>query len=204
MKVDLLLGLQWGDEGKGKIVDVLTSKYDIIARFQGGPNAGHTLVFNNKKHVLHTIPSGIFHKNKINLIGNGVVIDPVILCKEILNIRNENIKISETLLISKKAHLILPTHRILDAASEMSKGKNKIGSTLKGIGPTYMDKTGRNGFRVGELENKKWKDKYVELRDKHIELIKFFKVNLNFNLKKLEEEFFQSVDELKKIDFVDS
>jgi len=204
MKVDLLLGLQWGDEGKGKIVDVLTSKYDIIARFQGGPNAGHTLVFNNKKYVLHTIPSGIFHKNKINLIGNGVVIDPVILCKEILNIRNENIKVSETLLISKKAHLILPTHRILDAASEMSKGKNKIGSTLKGIGPTYMDKTGRNGFRVGELENKKWKDKYVELRDKHIELIKFFKVNLNFNLKKLEEEFFQSVDELKKIDFVDS
>ena len=204
MKVDLLLGLQWGDEGKGKIVDVLTSKYDIIARFQGGPNAGHTLVFNNKKYVLHTIPSGIFHKNKINLIGNGVVIDPVILCKEILNIRNENIKISETLLISKKAHLILPTHRILDAASEMSKGKNKIGSTLKGIGPTYMDKTGRNGFRVGELESKKWKDKYVELRDKHIELIKFFKVNLNFNLKKLEEEFFQSVDELKKIDFVDS
>jgi|TARA_B100002019_G_scaffold234487_1_gene208698 adenylosuccinate synthase len=204
MKVDLLLGLQWGDEGKGKIVDVLTSKYDIIARFQGGPNAGHTLVFNNKKYVLHTIPSGIFHKNKINLIGNGVVIDPVILCEEILNIRNENIKISETLLISKKAHLILPTHRILDAASEMSKGKNKIGSTLKGIGPTYMDKTGRNGFRVGELENKKWKDKYVELRDKHIELIKFFKVNLNFNLKKLEEEFFQSVDELKKIDFVDS
>ena len=204
MKVDLLLGLQWGDEGKGKIVDVLTSKYDIIARFQGGPNAGHTLVFNNKKYVLHTIPSGIFHKNKINLIGNGVVIDPVILCKEILNIRNENIKISETLLISKKAHLILPTHRILDAASEMSKGKNKIGSTLKGIGPTYMDKTGRNGFRVGELENKKWKDKYVELRDKHIELIKFFKVNLNFNLKKLEEDFFQSVDELKKIDFVDS
>ena len=204
MKVDLLLGLQWGDEGKGKIVDVLTSKYDIIARFQGGPNAGHTLVFNNKKYVLHTIPSGIFHKNKINLIGNGVVIDPVILCKEILNVRNENIKISETLLISKKAHLILPTHRILDAASEMSKGKNKIGSTLKGIGPTYMDKTGRNGFRVGELENKKWKDKYVELRDKHIELIKFFKVNLNFNLKKLEEEFFQSVDELKKIDFVDS
>ena len=182
----------------------MTSKYDIIARFQGGPNAGHTLVFNNKKYVLHTIPSGIFHKNKINLIGNGVVIDPVILCKEILNIRNENIKISETLLISKKAHLILPTHRILDAASEMSKGKNKIGSTLKGIGPTYMDKTGRNGFRVGELENKKWKDKYVELRDKHIELIKFFKVNLNFNLKKLEEEFFQSVDELKKIDFVDS
>ena len=141
MKVDLLLGLQWGDEGKGKIVDVLTSKYDIIARFQGGPKAGHTLVFNNKKYVLHTIPSGIFHKNKINLIGNGVVIDPVILCKEILNIKNENIKISETLLISKKAHLILPTHRILDAASEMSKGKNKIGSTLKGIGPTSVSYT---------------------------------------------------------------
>ena len=121
MRVDLLLGLQWGDEGKGKIVDVLTSKYDIIARFQGGPNAGHTLVFNNKKYVLHTIPSGIFHKNKINLIGNGVVIDPVILCKEILNIKNENIKISETLLISKKAHLILPTHRILDATKKLLK-----------------------------------------------------------------------------------
>ena len=157
MAVDLLLGLQWGDEGKGKIVDVLTSKYDIIARFQGGPNAGHTLVFNEKKYVLNTIPSGIFHKEKINLIGNGVVIDPVILNKEIENIKSENVDISKTLFISRKAHLILPTHRLLDAASEKSKGKNKIGSTLKGIGPTYMDKTGRNGFRVGVLENDNWK-----------------------------------------------
>ena len=154
MAVDLLLGLQWGDEGKGKIVDVLTSNYDIIARFQGGPNAGHTLVFNDKKYVLHTIPSGIFHNDKINLIGNGVVTDPVILNKEIENIKEENVDISKTLFISRKAHLILPTHRLLDAASEKSKGKNKIGSTLKGIGPTYMDKTGRNGFRVGDLESK--------------------------------------------------
>ena len=155
MSIDLLLGLQWGDEGKGKIVDVLTSKYKIVARFQGGPNAGHTLVFNNKKHVLHTIPSGIFHENKINIIGNGVVIDPVILKNELKTLELEGINYNKSLLISRKAHLILPTHRLIDAASEKSKGKNKIGSTLKGIGPTYMDKTGRNGFRVGDLENKK-------------------------------------------------
>jgi adenylosuccinate synthase len=140
MSIDLLLGLQWGDEGKGKIVDVLTSGYKIIARFQGGPNAGHTLVFNGKTHVLHTIPSGIFHKNKINIIGNGVVIDPVILRNELKNLDAEGIDYKKSLLISRKAHLILPTHRLLDAASEKSKGKNKIGSTLKGIGPAYMDK----------------------------------------------------------------
>ncbi len=204
MAVDLLLGLQWGDEGKGKIVDVLTSKYDIIARFQGGPNAGHTLVFNDKKYVLHTIPSGIFHDNKINLIGNGVVIDPVILNKEIEKIKNEVSNISESLFISRKAHLILPTHRLLDAASEKSKGKNKIGSTLKGIGPTYMDKTGRNGFRIGDLENDNWQNKYKELSKKHQQLISFYNVELNFCLAELENEFFEAIKELRKIKFVDS
>ena len=204
MAIDLLLGLQWGDEGKGKIVDVLTSNYDIIARFQGGPNAGHTLVFNDKKYVLHTIPSGIFHNDKINLIGNGVVIDPVILNKEIENINKENVNISKTLFISRKAHLILPTHRLLDAASEKSKGKNKIGSTLKGIGPTYMDKTGRNGFRVGDLESENWKIKYYELSKKHQQLIDFYNVELDFRLEDLEVEFFDAIEKLKRINFVDS
>jgi adenylosuccinate synthase len=204
MKVDLLLGLQWGDEGKGKIVDVLTSNYDIIARFQGGPNAGHTLVFNNKKYVLHTIPSGIFHENKINLIGNGVVIDPIILQSEIDKIKSENVNIYSSLFISRKAHLILPTHRLLDAASEKSKGKNKIGSTLKGIGPTYMDKTGRNGFRIGDLENAQWKNKYFELTKKHQKLIDFYEVDLDYNLEKLHNEFFDSIENLKKIQFIDS
>ena len=204
MAVDLLLGLQWGDEGKGKIVDVLTSNYDVIARFQGGPNAGHTIVFNDKKYVLHTIPSGIFHNDKINLIGNGVVIDPVILNREIENIIEENVDICKTLFISRKAHLILPTHRLLDAASEKSKGKNKIGSTLKGIGPTYMDKTGRNGFRVGDLENENWKSKYHELSKKHQQLIDFYNVELDFSLKDLEIEFFDAIEKLKRINFVDS
>jgi len=204
MAVDLLLGLQWGDEGKGKIVDVLTSKYDIIARFQGGPNAGHTLVFNDKKYVLHTIPSGIFHDDKINLIGNGVVIDPVILNKEIENIRAEEVDISKSLLISRKAHLILPTHRLIDAASEKAKGKNKIGSTLKGIGPTYMDKTGRNGFRVGDLESENWKTKYEQLSQKHKQLISFYNVELDYNLEELENEFFEAIKKLRKIKFIDS
>ena len=204
MKVDLLLGLQWGDEGKGKIVDVLTSNYDIIARFQGGPNAGHTLVFNKKKYVLHTIPSGIFHENKINIIGNGVVIDPIILQKEIDKIKSENVNIYSSLFISRKAHLILPTHRLLDAASEKFKGKNKIGSTLKGIGPTYMDKTGRNGFRIGDLENDQWKNKYYELTKKHQKLIDFYEVDLDYNLEKLHNEFFDSIENLKKIRFIDS
>ena len=204
MKIDLLLGLQWGDEGKGKIVDVLTSDYDIIARFQGGPNAGHTLVFNNKRYVLHTIPSGIFHENKINIIGNGVVIDPIILQSEIDKIKSENINIYNSLFISRKAHLILPTHRLLDAASEKSKGKNKIGSTLKGIGPTYMDKTGRNGFRIGNLESDKWKNKYYELTKKHQKLIDFYEVDLEYNLEKLHNEFFDSIENLKKIRFIDS
>jgi adenylosuccinate synthase len=157
-KVDVLLGLQWGDEGKGKIVDVLTPKYDIIARFQGGPNAGHTLEFDGIKHVLHTIPSGIFREDTLNIVGNGVVIDPVIFQREIEALKPFNIDVKSRLLISNKAHLILPTHRLLDAASEQAKGKSKIGSTLKGIGPTYMDKTGRNGIRVGDLELDNWND----------------------------------------------
>ena len=204
MSIDLLLGLQWGDEGKGKIVDVLTSGYKIIARFQGGPNAGHTLVFNGKKHVLHTIPSGIFHENKVNIIGNGVVIDPVILRNELKNLEAEGIDYKKSLLISRKAHLILPTHRILDATSEKSKGKNKIGSTLKGIGPTYMDKTGRNGFRVGDLESENWIEKYSELKSKHKRLIDFFNVSLEYNFEELEKEFFESIKNLKSLNFIDS
>jgi adenylosuccinate synthase len=199
-----LLGLQWGDEGKGKIVDVLTSGYKIIARFQGGPNAGHTLVFNGKKHVLHTIPSGIFHENKINIIGNGVVIDPVILRNELKNLDAEGINYKKSLLISRKAHLILPTHRLIDAASEKSKGKNKIGSTLKGIGPAYMDKTGRNGFRVGDLESENWKEKYSELKSKHIRLIDYYNVSLDYNFNDLEKDFFESIKNLKDLNFIDS
>ena len=201
MKVDVLLGLQWGDEGKGKIVDVLTNNYDIIARFQGGPNAGHTLEFDGIKHVLHTIPSGIFHKGIINLIGNGVVIDPVIFENEINSINKLNIEISE-LLISKKAHLILPTHKLLDAASEKAKGKNKIGSTLKGIGPTYMDKTGRNGLRVGDVNSSNFNEKYEKLKNKHIELLKFY--DYEYNLEELESIWFKSLDTLKKFKHIDS
>ena len=202
--VDLLLGLQWGDEGKGKIVDVLTKEYDIIARFQGGPNAGHTLEFDGIKHVLHTIPSGIFHKNAINVVGNGVVIDPVIFKKELDNLEKFNIDIESKLLISRKAHLILPTHRLLDAASEASKGKAKIGSTLKGIGPTYMDKTGRNGMRVGDLEFDDWKTKYRALANKHEAMIDFYDVDIEYNLKELEAEFCEGVETLKKLTFIDS
>jgi adenylosuccinate synthase len=204
MSVDLLLGLQWGDEGKGKIVDVLTESYDIIARFQGGPNAGHTLEFEGIKHVLHTIPSGIFHPSAINLIGNGVVIDPVIFKKELENLAPYYIDFSTKLLISKKAHLILPTHRLLDAASEASKGKAKIGSTLKGIGPTYMDKTGRNGMRVGDILTKSWKDRYRTLIQKHIKMLDFHNVDLEYDLNELETQFFESIETLKKCQIVDS
>lgn len=204
MTVDLLLGLQWGDEGKGKIVDVLTSKYDIIARFQGGPNAGHTLEFDGIKHVLRTIPSGIFHKNSINIIGNGVVIDPVVFQKELEGLEKFNIDIKSRLLISRKAHLILPTHRLLDAASEASKGKAKIGSTLKGIGPTYMDKTGRNGIRVGDIELADFEERYRTLADKHQAMIAFYDVDLQYDLKELEEEFFAAVKALKELTFIDS
>jgi adenylosuccinate synthase len=201
MKADVLLGLQWGDEGKGKIVDVLTSKYDIIARFQGGPNAGHTLEFDGIKHVLHTIPSGIFHAGVINLIGNGVVIDPVIFEKEIIDIKALNIPMSE-LLISKKAHLILPTHKLLDAASEKAKGKEKIGSTLKGIGPTYMDKTGRNGLRVGDISATDFEKRYEKLKHKHIQLLNFF--DFEYELENLEKVWFDSLETLKSFDHIES
>ena len=204
MTVDLLLGLQWGDEGKGKIVDVLTSKYDIIARFQGGPNAGHTLEFDGIKHVLRTIPSGIFHSNNINLIGNGVVIDPVVFKSEIDGLAKFNLDLKSKLFISRKAHLILPTHRLLDAASEIAKGKGKIGSTLKGIGPTYMDKTGRNGIRVGDIELEDFKERYRALADKHESMIAFYGVELQYNLAELEKEFFEAIEDLKKLDFIDS
>lgn len=202
--VDLLLGLQWGDEGKGKIVDVLTKDYDIIARFQGGPNAGHTLEFDGIKHVLHTIPSGIFHPNAQNVVGNGVVIDPVIFKRELDNLARFNIDFKQKLLISRKAHLILPTHRLLDAASETSKGKAKIGSTLKGIGPTYMDKTGRNGMRVGDLELPNWKEKYRALANKHQAMIAFYDVEIQYDLKELEAEFFDGISSLTKLSFIDS
>ena len=204
MAVDLLLGLQWGDEGKGKIVDVLTKNYDIIARFQGGPNAGHTLIFDGNKHVLHTIPSGIFHESAMNLVGNGVVIDPVIFKKELDNLSKFEIDFKSKLLISRKAHLILPTHRLLDAASETSKGKAKIGSTLKGIGPTYMDKTGRNGMRVGDLELDNWKEKYKTLTAKHIKMLDFFDVDIQYDIHELELEFCRAVDSLKELTFIDS
>ena len=204
MSIDLLLGLQWGDEGKGKIVDVLTTNYDIIARFQGGPNAGHTLKFDGFSHVLHTIPSGIFHPTALNLIGNGVVIDPVIFQTEIEKLAPFNIDFPNKLLISKKAHLILPTHRLLDAASEASKGKAKIGSTLKGIGPTYMDKTGRNGIRVGDILLPDWKERYENLKTKHLKMLDFYEGKIEFELSILEDAFFNAIDELKKLPFVDS
>jgi len=204
MTVDLLLGLQWGDEGKGKIVDVLTHSYDIIARFQGGPNAGHTLEFDKNKHVLHTIPSGIFHSKAANLIGNGVVIDPIVFIKEIENLMPYNIDFNKKLMISKKAHLIIPTHRILDAASEASKGKAKIGSTLKGIGPTYMDKTGRNGIRVGDILDSDWKEKYKRLKKKHLDLIKCYNFSIEFDLEDLEPNFFRCIERLRNFKIIDS
>ena len=202
-KVNLLLGLQWGDEGKGKIVDVLTKEHEIIARFQGGPNAGHTLVFDGQKHVLHTIPSGIFHDKALNIVGNGVVIDPVIFKKELDNLSKHNIDFTKKIVLSRKAHLILPTHRLLDAASETAKGKAKIGSTLKGIGPTYMDKTGRNGFRLGDLELKDWKARYEKLRDKHLKMLSHYDVQIQFDINELEQDFFESLEVVKQIPFVD-
>lgn len=202
MPVDVLLGLQWGDEGKGKIVDVLTPKYNVIARFQGGPNAGHSLEFNGIKHVLHTIPSGIFHKESINLVGNGVVIDPIIIKKEIDKLIEMGVDVKSRLLISRKAHLILPTHRLLDAASEAAKGVSKIGSTLKGIGPTYMDKTGRNGLRVGDTHSKDFKSRYQALVAKHAELLSFY--NFEYNLADFEPQWFEGIELLKSLTQVDS
>ncbi len=204
MAINLLLGLQWGDEGKGKIVDVLTSDYDIIARFQGGPNAGHTLIFDGYKHVLHTIPSGIFHKTAVNVVGNGVVIDPVIFKNELDNLDKFNLDFESKLLISRKAHLILPTHRLLDAASEAAKGKSKIGSTLKGIGPTYMDKTGRNGLRVGDLEMDDWQERFDALTQKHLKMLEFQGIELEYNLEELHAEFNKGIERLKQLTFIDS
>ena len=202
MGVDVLLGLQWGDEGKGKIVDVLTPQYDIIARFQGGPNAGHTLEFEGIKHVLHTIPSGIFRNDVMNIIGNGVVIDPVILQKEIKQLEKLNVDVQSKLLISKKAHLILPTHKLLDQASEIAKGKQKIGSTLKGIGPTYMDKTGRNGLRIGDISSIDFNKKYQKLKEKHFKILK--DSTLLKNLDSIESEFLKSIEYIKKFKHIDS
>jgi adenylosuccinate synthase len=202
MKADVLLGLQWGDEGKGKVVDVLTPRYDVIARFQGGPNAGHTLEFEGIKHVLHTIPSGIFHSGKVNVIGNGVVIDPVVFKKEIDALAQRGVDVKKNLFISRKAHLILPTHRLLDAASEAAKGIAKIGSTLKGIGPAYMDKTGRNGLRIGDLEHPQFRKMYDTLVAKHTELLAHYEYD--YNLDDLEPAFFEGVELIKQLKLIDS
>ena len=202
MSVDVLLGLQWGDEGKGKIVDVLTPEYSVVARFQGGPNAGHTLEFEGIKHVLHTIPSGIFRKGTVNIVGNGVVIDPVTLKREIDALTKINVDTSASLFISRKAHLIIPTHRLLDAASEASKGSEKIGSTLRGIGPTYMDKTGRNGLRVGDIESPDFLKRYEKLRNKHIHLLN--QMNFEFKLEELEPAFMEGIALMRTLNFVDS
>lgn len=202
MAVDILLGLQWGDEGKGKVVDFLAPKYDLIARFQGGPNAGHTLEFDGIKHVLHQIPSGIFRDGQINLIGNGVVLDPVIFRKEINGLASFNLDFNKKLFISKKAQLILPTHRLLDAANEASKGNNKIGSTLKGIGPTYSDKTGRQGLRIGDILLPDFQTKYNELVTNHKKQLAFF--NFEYTLEEAEVEFFSAIEYLKTFNLVDS
>jgi adenylosuccinate synthase len=198
--VDVILGLQWGDEGKGKIVDYFAPKYDLIARFQGGPNAGHTLYVNDQKVVLHQIPSGIFHENTINLIGNGVVLDPVTLKRECETVRSFGIDYRKNLYIAQRAHLILPTHRALDKASEFSKGNEKIGSTLKGIGPAYMDKTGRNGLRVGDLLDKNFTTQYIRLRLKHQKLLD----GLHFqeDVSAMEEEFLDALEFLRQFKIV--
>jgi len=206
-KVDILLGLQWGDEGKGKLVDVLTPRYDIIARFQGGPNAGHTLEFEGTKHVLHTIPSGIFHSHVTNLVGNGVVIDPVVFAREIDALIAKQVPVRERLLISRKAHVIVPTHRLLDRASEASKGESKIGSTLKGIGPSYMDKTGRNGLRVGDLLSADFNVRYEALKQKHLHLLKGFEGHYAADaaeLQTMEEDFMRGVQVIRELTIVDS
>lgn len=201
-KADVLLGLQWGDEGKGKIVDVLTPNYDVVARFQGGPNAGHSLEFNSIRHILHIIPSGIFHPNTINIIGNGVVLDPIIFAKEISSLRGLGVNPVSNLKISKKAHLILPSHRELDAASEAAKGNSKIGSTLKGIGPTYMDKTGRNGLRVGDTLRNDFKCRYDQLKDKHKDILSQY--DFKSNIEQHEDAWFKGIECLKEFELIDS
>lgn len=202
MKIDVILGLQWGDEGKGKIVDYLAKQYDIVARFQGGPNAGHTLKFDGKKYVLHTVPSGIFRDDLLNVVGNGVVLDPVTFEREIVGLRDAGVQFENRLLIAKKAHLILPTHRLLDALSEASKGSAKIGSTLKGIGPTYMDKTGRNGLRVGDILHPQFSEKYTTLKNKHLELAKLYP-SVPFDLEAEEAKWFASLETLKSLQLID-
>ncbi len=198
--VDVLLGLQWGDEGKGKIVDYFAPQYDIVARFQGGPNAGHTLYVEGKKIVLHQIPSGIFHENKINLIGNGVVLDAVTLRKECESVKSFGVDYRKNLYISERTHLILPTHRALDKASELAKGNEKIGSTLKGIGPSYMDKTGRNGLRVGDLLDKSFTTQYIKLRLKHQRLLD--SMNFQEDITAWEEEFFEAIEFMRQFKIV--
>lgn len=202
MAVDVILGLQWGDEGKGKIVDFLAEKYDLVCRFQGGPNAGHTIKIEGKKYVLHTIPSGIFRQEITNVIGNGVVLDPITMVKEMNALDGAGITYKDRLLVSKKAHLIVPTHRYLDAASEAAKGASKIGSTLKGIGPAYMDKTGRNGLRVGDIVAPDFKSKYKAIKEKHLGLIRLYP-ELQFNLDEQETAFFESIEVLKDLKFID-
>ena len=204
MSVDVLLGLQWGDEGKGKIVDFIAPQYDIVARFQGGPNAGHTIIFDNKKVVLHTVPSGIFRKGIKNIIGPGVVIDPITLCREIEEIKAFDVAVNEDLFMAKKAHLILPTHRMLDMASEFSKGKEKIGSTLKGIGPTYMDKTGRNGLRLGQILESDFHQAYEKLKEKHMGLLEMYGMDLDFDLKSEEQSWFESIETLRQYNLIDT
>jgi adenylosuccinate synthase len=201
-KVDVLLGLQWGDEGKGKIVDVLAPKYDVVARFQGGPNAGHTLEFDGIKHVLHQIPSGIFREKTKNIIGNGVVLDPIVFKKEIEGLSKFNLNIKANLYISKKATLIIPTHRLLDQAQEKAKGENKIGSTLKGIGPSYQDKIGRQGLRVGDILSDKFNEKFKKLSDIHFEILKSHQIE--FNWRELEIQFFDAVNFLRQFNLVES
>ncbi len=202
MALDVLLGLQWGDEGKGKIVDVLSETYDVVARFQGGPNAGHSLEFEGKSMVLHLIPSGIFRNGTLNLIGSGVVLDPVTLLDEVAEVESFGVDVKSRLLISHKAHLILPTHRILDKASEIAKGKNKIGSTLKGIGPAYMDKIGRNGLRVGNIFDADFDSKYHKLKEKHYHLVNAFAGDFEFDLKEDEKLWFEAIQKLREFKVV--
>jgi len=202
MNIDILLGLQWGDEGKGKIVDALSPDYDVIARFQGGPNAGHSLEFNNVKHVLHLIPSGIFHPEKLNIIGNGVVIDPAVFKKEIDELGPPVNELTKRLIISTRANLILPSHRVLDAAYEFHKGNTKIGSTLKGIGPAYTDKTSRNGLRVGDILRKNFNDLYAEHLHNHLDILKGY--DFKFDLKEYEKGWFEGIEMLKRFQFVNT